>query len=213
MSQNDHSDAGVSGGRGRGQGGGSSANPQLNVISNPVAAALSEAGTLPSGSFIITGGMYGSNHERILIHTGGLPSAPPSTTSSHQTPPPPLQPQQRQQLSPVFILPPQQQPTVAAPPPAAEPERRVRNMALATSDGHMLPSAPQKKPSPPTYSDDDDLGNTSISLPSFGGSFDCLSNNGNGRALHTPLLGSELPKMISRTPLPVIGGICSKALK
>ena len=199
MSRNDLGGAGVSGSRDVGGGRGSSANPQLNVITNPVAAALSEAGTLPSGSFIITGGMYGSNHERILIHTGGLPSAPPST--SHQPPPPP---EQRQQLSPVFILPPQQQPT-AVSPPAVEPERRVRNMALATSD-NMLPSAPQKKPSPPTYSDDDDLGKTSISLPSFGGSFDCLSNNGNGRALHTPLL-SELPKMISRTPLPVIGGM------
>ena len=77
-------------------------------------------------------------------------------------------------------------------------------MTMATS-GNMLPSAPQKNISPPTYSDDDDLGKTSISLPSFGGSFDCLSQNGNGKALHTPLL-SELPPMISRTPLPVIGG-------
>ena len=179
-------------------GGAGGGDPQPNVINNPVATALSESGALPSGSFIITGGMYGSNQERILIHTGGLPSAPPSASQP-----------QRQQLSPVFILPPQQPtttsaPTVAAPPSA--PHQCARNMTMATS-GNMVPSAPQKNLSPPTYSDDDDLGKTSISLPSFGGSFDCLSQNGNGngKALHTPLL-SELPPMISRTPLPVIGG-------
>ncbi len=69
---------------------------QLNLIANPVAAALSPDGAtqgLPPGSFIITGGMYGSGQERILVHTGGLPSAPPPVS-------------QPQQLSPVFILPP-----------------------------------------------------------------------------------------------------------
>ena len=196
MSQNVRGGGRDSGGPGSGS---STNSQQLNVISNPVAAALSEAGALPSGSFIITGGMYGSNQERILIHTGGLPSAPPST-STHQS--------QRQQLSPVFILPPQHPTNTVPSTTTAPPSERqcARNMALATS-ANVLPSAPHKKPSPPIYSDDDELGKTSISLPSFGGSFDCLSNNGNGngRALHTPLL-SELPKMISRTPLPVIGG-------
>ena len=54
--------------------------PPTNLIANPMG--------LPEGSFIITGGMYGSGQERILVHTGGLPSAP-----------------QPPQLSPVFILP------------------------------------------------------------------------------------------------------------
>ena len=185
-------------------GGAGGGDPQPNVINNPVATALSESGALPSGSFIITGGMYGSNQERILIHTGGLPSAPPSASQP-----------QRQQLSPVFILPPPQQPTTTSAPtatpvgvPPSAPHQCARNMTMATS-GNTVPSAPQKNLSPPTYSDDDDLGKTSISLPSFGGSFDCLSQNGNGKTLHTPLL-SELPPMISRTPLPVIGGRYNK---
>ena len=100
-------------------GGAGGGDPQLNVITNPVATALSESGALPSGSFIITGGMYGSNQERILIHTGGLPSAPPSASQP-----------QRQQLSPVFILPPQQPTTTAAPTaavPPSEPHTVVPN--------------------------------------------------------------------------------------
>lgn len=74
---------------------------EANLITNPL--------DLPQGSFIITGGMYGSGQERILVHTGGLPTAPPSS----------------QQLSPVFILPPQQQPQ--------QPESQyARNMTMKT---------------------------------------------------------------------------------
>ena len=72
--------------------------PPTNLIANPMASGLHQA-----GSFIITGGMYGSGQERILVHTGGIPSAPPPN-SNNQAP----------QLSPVFILPP---PAAPAPTP------------------------------------------------------------------------------------------------
>ena len=77
---------------------GASPPAQLNLIANPMDAAASSG--LPAGNFIITGGMYGSGQERILVHTGGLPSAPPSVSAPTGCTAAP------QQLSPVFILPP-----------------------------------------------------------------------------------------------------------
>lgn len=159
-----------------------SQDSRFNLIANPMAnAQQGQQGNPAPGSFIITGGMYGSGQERILVHTGGLPSAPPS---AHQP---------QQQLSPVFILPPP-----AQPQPQPQPQiQQVRNMTLASN-------RPMKKASP-VQSDEEN----GTSLPSFGGSFDCLSGNGNNGYKHssTPLL-SECPEKITRTPLPVIGGRC-----
>ena len=153
-----------------------------HLITNPV-ANLAEA--LPQGSYIITGGMYGSGQERIIVHTGGVPSAPPSS---------------QQQLSPVFFMPPSNSggngapPTPAAPAePGPLPQQRVLNMtsatALASKGGKGFTTEPEE---------DNHKTTTSLSLPSFGDSFDQLSHN-NGLS---PLLE---PK-ITRTPLPVIGG-------
>ena len=162
-----------------------------HLIANPV-ANLAEA--LPQGSYIITGGMYGSGQERIIVHTGGVPSAPPSS---------------QQQLSPVFFMPPAPRggggggagnngtsTTVAsAHQPELATQQRVLNMTSAT-----LASKGPKAPPISEPDEDNHKTTTSLSLPSFGDSFDQLSHNNNG--LRSPLLE---PK-ITRTPLPVIGG-------
>ncbi len=168
-----------------------------HLIANPV-ANLAEA--LPHGSYIITGGMYGSGQERIIVHTGGVPSAPPSS---------------QQQLSPVFFMPPAPgggggggagnngtSTTVATSSPAASAaqhglptQQRVLNMTSAT-----LASKGPKAPPISEPDEDNHKTTTSLSLPSFGDSFDQLSHNNNG--LRSPLLEAK----ITRTPLPVIGG-------
>ena len=155
----------------------SSQGASSHLIANPV-ANLAEA--LPHGSYIITGGMYGSAQERIIVHTGGLPSAP--------APPPPSQ----QQLSPVFFMPPPSQP---------ETSQRLMNMTHPTTKAAKASRAPSE-------ADEDQNKTTSLSLPSFGGSFDQLSHNngGSGGGMRSPLLGGEEGPKITRTPLPVIGG-------
>ena len=157
-----------------------SSGASSHLIANPV-ANLAEA--LPQGSYIITGGMYGSAQERIIVHTGGLPSAP--------APPPSTQPQ----LSPVFFM----------PPPASQPEtsQRLLNMTHPTTKAAKASRAPSE-------ADEEQNKTTSLSLPSFGGSFDQLShhngNGGSGGGMRSPLLGGEEGPKITRTPLPVIGG-------